>query len=86
MKGKITLLGQIRRFMHVQWWNHGFGKMMGGVVMVAVYSVTKSVVLWQWPTTFFFKYERGLLACIGFYVLLQLLKQPPTVKGCLKDL
>ena len=66
--------------------NHILNKLIMLVALLAAYSCSKAIILWRYPTVFFHKYERGLFACLGFYILLQVLKTPPTMKGTLNFL
>jgi hypothetical protein len=86
MSKKNTLDRRFKGIHRVFLFNHLLNKMMMFLALLAGYACLKAMTLWLYPTVLFHQYEKGILSCLGFYVLLQILKSPPRMKSTLKCL
>jgi hypothetical protein len=86
MKTKASISQQVYHFFIIQWWNHLWNYTLLGMILVGSYFVIKVSIQWLIPLMILDQYQSGILACIVFYVGLQILKKPPNYRRILEAL
>lgn len=86
MNSKDSIRPLINGYHTLKWLNHLWYYSLLGCQLTVTYYLIKITVQHFRPWIFFDQYQKGILACLAFYVFLQALKKPPSIKDTLKAL